>query len=80
MDTLRKMHFFHPCIHVIGLQKCMTAIPGLLTIFKKNKQPCKCSGLILMIKTTTKKVTSVHKRNHLSLLWTCMCILDTNGS
>ena len=35
MDTLRKMHFFHPCIHVIGLQKCMTTIPGLLTTFKK---------------------------------------------
>ena len=35
MDTLRKMHFFHPSIHVIGLQKCMTTIPGLLTIFKK---------------------------------------------
>ena len=27
--------FFHPRIHVIGLQKCMTTIPGLLTIFKK---------------------------------------------
>ena len=35
MDTLRKMHFIHPRIHVIGLQKCMTTIPELFTIFKK---------------------------------------------
>ena len=35
MDTLRKMHFFYPRIRVIGHQKCMTTIPGLLTIFKK---------------------------------------------
>ena len=35
LDTLRKMHFFHPCMHVIGLQKGMIIIPGLLTEFKK---------------------------------------------
>ena len=29
MDTLRKMHIFHPRIHVIELQKCMITIPGL---------------------------------------------------
>ena len=51
MDTLRKIKKFHPRIHVIGLQKCMTTITGLLTIFKKNYQPCKFSSLILMIKT-----------------------------
>ena len=50
MDTLKKMHFFHPRLHVIGLQKCMTTIPGLLNILKK-KTLCKCSSLILMIKT-----------------------------
>ena len=31
MDTLRKMYFFHPRVHLIGLQKCMTTISGLLT-------------------------------------------------
>ena len=35
MDTLRKMYFFHPRVHVIGLQKCMTTIPGQLTIIIK---------------------------------------------
>ena len=35
MDNQKKMHFFRPRIHVIGLQKCMTTIPGLMTIFKK---------------------------------------------
>ena len=27
MDNQKKMHFFRPRIHVIGLQKCMTTIP-----------------------------------------------------
>ena len=36
MDTLRKMYFFRPRVHVIGLQKCMTTISGLLTIAIKN--------------------------------------------
>ena len=35
IETLRKKYFFHPRVHVIGLQKCMTTIPGLLTIFEK---------------------------------------------
>ena len=36
MDTLRKMYFFHPRVHVIGLQKCITTISGLLAIVTKN--------------------------------------------
>ena len=51
MDTLRKMYFFHPRVHVIGLQKCMTTISGLLTIVIKILQPCNYSGLIYIIKT-----------------------------
>ena len=35
MDPLRKIRFFQPRMNVIGLEKCMTTIPGLLTIFKK---------------------------------------------
>ena len=31
MNTLRKMHIFHPHVYVIGLQKCMTTISELLT-------------------------------------------------
>ena len=36
MGTLREKYFFHPCAHIIGLQKGMTVISGLLTIVKKN--------------------------------------------
>ena len=32
VDTLRKMYFFHPRVHVVGLQKNITTISGLLTI------------------------------------------------
>ena len=35
IDTLRKMYFFHPRVHIIGLQKCMITISGLLTIVIK---------------------------------------------
>ena len=36
MDTLRKIHFYHPLVHVIGLQKYMSNISGQLTIVIKN--------------------------------------------
>ena len=38
-----------------------------------------CSGLVYIIKTK-KNFTSVHIRNHLRILWTCMSILVRGGS
>ena len=35
MDTLWKKYFFHPRVHIIGLQKCTTTF-GLLIIVLKN--------------------------------------------
>ena len=75
MDTLRKCIFFHPFVHVIGFQKCMTAISG---------QSCKKLAALqlfwIILNDKNKNFSKVHIRNLLSLLWTCMSILVRGGS